>query len=118
MRDHPNIIHVDDPSQAQLRFLYERCSAYVCFSRREGYGWSIADGLLAQKPIISRRIGVLSQLSEVEGLAIYETEDQLSEFLAHGVDVSPQYDLQSFSPTRAVRTLETLVAGGRSTGTL
>ncbi len=60
LRDHPRIIHVEDASPAEMRYLYERCLAYVCFSRSEGFGWSIADALRYSPVIVSRRIGVLS----------------------------------------------------------
>lgn len=60
LRDHPNVVHVPDPSEAELRWLYERCTAYVCFSKTEGFGWSIADGLRHAPVVVSRDIGILT----------------------------------------------------------
>lgn len=57
---HRNIVHVDDPSPSRLRFLYEHCAAYLSFSRREGFGWAIADALQYSRALVSRPIGVLS----------------------------------------------------------
>lgn len=60
LRDHPSVIHIESPAPAELRYLYERCEAYVCFSVTEGFGWSIADGLRHSPVVVSRRIGILS----------------------------------------------------------
>lgn len=60
LADHPRIIHVDDPTPAEMRYLYERCAGYVSLSRSEGFGWSIADALRYSPAVFSRRIGVLT----------------------------------------------------------
>lgn len=60
LRDHPNIIHVNDAHAGQLRYLYENCAAYLSFSLSEGFGWSTADALRYSRAVASRRIGVLS----------------------------------------------------------
>ncbi|MEO7268511.1 MAG: hypothetical protein ABIW49_04810 [Knoellia sp.] len=57
---HPRIIHVVNASPAELRFLYEQCSAYVSFSLTEGFGWSAADALRYSPAVATRRIGVFS----------------------------------------------------------
>ncbi len=57
---HPRIIHVDDPSPAELQFLYENTSAYLSFSKSEGFGWGIADALRYSRAVVSRRVGVLT----------------------------------------------------------
>lgn len=57
---HPNIVHIDDPSPAQMRLLYENANAYLSFSRSEGFGWSAADGLRYTGAVVSRQIGILS----------------------------------------------------------
>lgn len=58
--NHGSIVHVEDASPENLRFLYERCSGYLCLSLTEGFGWSIADALRYSPAIWSRRIGVLT----------------------------------------------------------
>ena len=60
LRDHPRVVHVPDPSEAELRWLYEHCAAYLCFSKTEGFGWSIADGLRHTPVVVSRDIGILT----------------------------------------------------------
>ena len=60
LRDHPRVVHVPDPSEAELRWLYEHCAAYLCFSKTEGFGWSIADGLRYTPVVVSRDIGILT----------------------------------------------------------
>ncbi|MDT0215589.1 hypothetical protein Q9R29_16990 [Rothia sp. ARF10] len=60
LRDHPSVVHVPDPNEAELRWLYERCTAYLCFSKTEGFGWSIADGLRHAPVVVSRDIGILT----------------------------------------------------------
>lgn len=57
---HPRLIHVDDPIPAQLRYLYENCLAYLSFSKTEGFGWSLADGLRYSTAVVTREIGVFS----------------------------------------------------------
>lgn len=57
---HRNIIHVDDPSPSELRYLYETCKAYLSFSVSEGFGWAIADALRYSPAVVSRRVGILS----------------------------------------------------------
>lgn len=58
--DHPGLIHLEDVAPEELRFLYENCLAYLCFSRNESFGWAIVDALQYSQAIVSRRIGVLT----------------------------------------------------------
>lgn len=60
LASHPNIVHVEEPTPAQMRWLYEHCKGYVSLSRTEGFGWSIADALRYSPAVFSRRIGVLT----------------------------------------------------------
>jgi hypothetical protein len=80
IRQIPNVIFLEDPTQAQLRFLYDNCVAYVSFSHDEGFGWAIADALQYGTPIISRRVGVLT----IEGIDLrsVHTYDELDELIA------------------------------------
>lgn len=57
---HPKIVHVEDATPEQLRYLYEHCLAYLSFSRIEGFGWGIADALRYSPAVVARRVGVLS----------------------------------------------------------
>lgn len=57
---HPRIIHVEDATEQELRYLYETCAGYVCFSKYEGFGWTIVDALRYTPAIYSRPVGVLS----------------------------------------------------------
>lgn len=60
LESHPNIVHVEDPTPPQMRWLYEHCLAYVSVSRTEGFGWSIVDALRYSPMVFSRSIGVLT----------------------------------------------------------
>jgi glycosyltransferase involved in cell wall biosynthesis len=46
--------------------LYGACSAYLCCSYTEGFGWSIAEAALMDAPIASRRVGIAQLLSDVD----------------------------------------------------
>jgi len=100
---HENIVYLESVSQSQLSYLYENTLAYVSFSRKEGFGWSIADALLNHKPIISRRVGVLSYYKKPpEGVFIYQNEKELVE-IAKKIDFSelkPRYALEFISVDR------------------
>ncbi len=72
---HPNIVHVEDATPAELRFLYERCVAYVSLSLSEGFGWSIADALHYSPAIVARRIGVLTFPEALASCQCYLSDD-------------------------------------------
>lgn len=57
---HPKVVHVEDPTPAQLRWLYENCLAYLSFSKREGFGWSSADALRYSAAVVTRETGIFS----------------------------------------------------------
>lgn len=60
LANHPRIVHVEDATPQQLRYLYEHCEGYVSVSKTEGFGWSIADALRYSPQLVSREIGVLT----------------------------------------------------------
>ncbi|MHC5010188.1 MAG: hypothetical protein ACYTG6_04455, partial [Planctomycetota bacterium] len=47
---HPRLDLIESPTQAALYRLYGACAGYVCFSDREGLGWSLLDALVLGKP--------------------------------------------------------------------
>jgi hypothetical protein len=75
LRDHPRVIHVVDPGVEELRWLYERCAAYLCFSKTEGFGWSIADGLRYTPVVVSRDVGILTHPSAARLPGIIRVDD-------------------------------------------
>ena len=81
---HPKIIHVDGPSPGQMRWLYERTSAYISFSHSEGFGWSIADALRYSSRVISRHTGVMSfpQIKNLDGVVAYDSPPEVLDHLA------------------------------------
>ena len=89
------IVHA---SQGQIRYLYEKATAYVAFSREEGFGWSIADALLFQKPILARRVGVLTFYGEEPGFYIYNDVDELRRLVRRGQYEMTNYDNTVLSP--------------------
>ncbi len=104
---HPNIVPVHSPTRSELRYLYTHASAYVSYSRNEGFGWSIADALLFHKPVIARNIGVLTYFpSEASGLYCYENTDALIEFLRLPAYEPSQCDMSIFRPACFRRHIE------------
>lgn len=79
----PNVVLVEDAAPAQLRWLYERCLAYVSFSKSEGFGWAIADALHHGCTVVSRRVGVLSFAEFVDdpGVLTYSSSAELLQLL-------------------------------------
>jgi glycosyltransferase involved in cell wall biosynthesis len=104
------IVELMDLSQAQLRFLYERCRAYVCFDHNQGFGWSLADALQYGVPTVSHGRGVMSIPGlDTTGCAIFETNDELVELLQRDDYTRVQRDLGDMSPDRFVERFEALV---------
>jgi hypothetical protein len=107
----PGTIPVHDPSQGALQYLYSRASGYVSFSRREGFGWAVADALLHGLPVLTRKTGCVHFVTGQSGITLYEDEAALevklsgrpADWLA-GEKVT--YDLSSLSPERFVERLQ------------
>jgi hypothetical protein len=116
-REHPadeladdGIVAFEDRSQAELRFLYERCRAYVSFDHNRGFGWSLADALQYGVPTLSRGLGVMS-IPGVDHTAcfVYDSDDELMALL-HGDDFARvQRDLGDLAPARFVERFDALV---------
>jgi hypothetical protein len=108
--DLPGVIVLEDRSQAQLRWLYERCRAFVEFGREMGFAWSVADALQYGAPVISRRAGVLSlpdlDAREVHG---FETVDELAALVGRSDFARVSRDLSDLAPERFVQRFELLV---------
>ena len=93
---HPNLIHVEDPSVHQLRYLYEECYAYLSFSRSEGFGWSIADALRYSRRVVSRPVGVLS-FPAAHQAGVHLLRDGWSDDLAFLEEIEPCMGLRDLS---------------------
>lgn len=116
IHEHPNIIHFHNLEQERMYYLYQKATAYVSFSREEGFGWSIADAVMFDKPIISRRIGVLSSINrEEKGLYLYETKRELHRLLSRKSFEAGAYKKHRFTPARFQTRLMSLedADGGR-----
>ena len=99
IRQHPNIIHMPNLSQERLYYLYEKALAYISFSREESFGWSLADAIMFDKPIISRSVGVISSLDQDQkGLHIYRNAVELKDLLKRDSFENVNYDKSIFSP--------------------
>jgi glycosyltransferase involved in cell wall biosynthesis len=104
------IIELQDLNQAELRFLYERCRAYVCFDHNQGFGWSLADALQYGAPTLSRGRGVMSIPGlDTTGCAIFATNDELVEVLQRDDYTRVHRDLGDMAPERFVERFEALV---------
>jgi glycosyltransferase involved in cell wall biosynthesis len=112
LAEHPNIIHIDDPSTGEMRSLYERCTAYLSFSRSEGFGWAAADGLRYSRAVVSRPIGVFSfPESHQSGVHLVgETWDFDWSLLDAGSTAPPDRDLSWMSPEVFRRHVDLIVA--------
>ncbi|MBW2109294.1 MAG: glycosyltransferase, partial [Deltaproteobacteria bacterium] len=98
IKKHPNIIHMHNLEQEKMYSLYEHCTAYVSFSREESFGWAVADALMYNKPVISRRVGVISSLRpEEKGLYLYKDRDELKALLGRRSFEDGDYDKHPFS---------------------
>lgn len=86
LRRHARIVHVDDPTPGEMRWLYERTAAYISFSRTEGFGWAIADALRYSPRIIARPTGVMSfaAAQQLQGVVIYDNPRNIPELLSVG----------------------------------
>ncbi|MBI3332310.1 glycosyltransferase [Candidatus Peregrinibacteria bacterium] len=102
----PNILHIEHASPGELRHLYEHATAYVCFSRDEGFGWAIADALAAKIPVISRDIGVLTMFENVHGIYRYKSEDQLLKWLHLGLYEKSRCEIKKLDPSLFLERLE------------
>jgi hypothetical protein len=54
---HPRLELVEAPSRERLYGLYRAADAYVCFSRRESFGFAIADAVALERPLAAGRVG-------------------------------------------------------------
>ncbi len=110
----PNVIAIHDPTQAMLNYLYRSASGYVSFSRREGFGWSIADALLNGLPVASRLTGCVHFVAGQRGISLYDDETALEVLLKKDPNdwwggVPDAYDLADLSGDRFVERVETWV---------
>jgi hypothetical protein len=104
------IVALDDGTQEQLRFLYERCRAYVSFDHNEGFGWSLADALQYGVPTLSRGRGVMSLPGlDSTGCEIFASNDELVALLQRDEFTRVQRDLGELAPHRFVERFEALV---------
>ncbi|HEY3672907.1 MAG TPA: hypothetical protein VGN51_18350 [Acidimicrobiia bacterium] len=104
------IIELQDLDQAELRFLYERCRAYLCFDHNQGFGWSLADALQYGAPTLSRGRGVMSIPGlDTTGCAIFATNDELVELLQRDDYTRVHRDVGDMAPERFVERFEALV---------
>ncbi len=110
LEDHPNIIHFHNLAQEKMYYLYQQAAAYVSFSREEGYGWAIADAMLFDKPVISRRVGVLSSFDpDQHGLHLYHSKEELIKLISRDAFGAGAYDKSIFSPKRFENKLMNLI---------
>jgi hypothetical protein len=104
------IVALDGLTQEELRFLYERCRAYVSFDHNRGFGWSLADALQYGVPTLSRGKGVMSLPGlDTRGCATFHTNQELVQLLQRDDFVRVQRELGDLTPQRFVERFEALV---------
>lgn len=111
LRHHRRIVHLDDPSPGQIRWLYERTAAYISFSRSEGFGWAVADALRYSTRVLSRKTGVMSfpEARALPGVSTYDDADELTACLSHErADETPR-DLRWLSTVTFAERIEKLI---------
>jgi len=91
----PNLFPVT-VDRTVLYSLLETCSAYISFSHKEGFGWSIFEAMLMKKPIVSRRIGVLT-LSDSDAFYYHDHHDLIPQIEAAIRQQEAKYDLSVLS---------------------
>ena len=101
---------LEDRTQEELRYLYERCRAYISFDHNQGFGWSLADALQYGVPTLSRGRGVMSLPGlDRTGCVEYDTDDELVSLLQRDDFTRVQRDLGDLEPRRFVERFEALV---------
>jgi hypothetical protein len=104
------IVLREDQTQEELRFLYERCRAYISFDRSPGFGWSLADALQYGAATLSRAKGVMTLPGlDTTGCSIFETNDELAQLLQRDDFTRVERDLGDLTPQRFVQRFEALV---------
>jgi hypothetical protein len=108
--DLTGVVVMKDLTQAQLRFLYERCRAYVSFDNDPGFGWSLADALQYGAPTLSQGRGVMSLRDiDTQQTYQYETLDDLIALLERCDFRHVERRLDSLAPHHFVARFEDLV---------
>lgn len=97
---HPRIVHVEDATPEQLRYLYEHCEGYVSVSKTEGFGWSIADALRYSPRIFGRAIGVLTFAEAEADQRVFTSEDLVFQWDATPSHVGAESEPGWLSPSR------------------
>ena len=81
-----------------MYYLYQNATAYVSFSREESFGYAVADAIMFDKPIIARRVGVLTLLdADEKGLYLYDNALGLRNLIGLKSFDQPSYDKEKFS---------------------
>lgn len=97
IEDIKNIIHLKNISQEELYYLYSKAEAYISFSLSESFGWSLADAIFFDLPIITRNVGIITLFSKQKGIYVYENEDDLVKYLSISGFLKPKYDKKIFN---------------------
>lgn len=96
-------------SRELISALMAACRAYICFSKTEGFGWSILEAFIHGKPVITRNIGVAT--GYFEKVLHYENLDEMVSHLNNdNLPATIQYDLKPFSQEAFVNTLDAMLA--------
>ena len=64
--EHPNLVKINAAPQELIYSLLAACQGYMCFSRGEGYGFSLADAVYFKKPICSGNVGIVKDFPDFE----------------------------------------------------
>jgi len=107
----PGVVRLVDCTQEQLRYLYDRCRAYLSFDHDAGFGWSLADALQYGVPTLSRGDGVMTLPGlDLAGCSRFESNDELVQLMHRHDFTRVTRDLSELAPRRFVERFEAVVA--------
>ncbi len=92
-----NLIQLKNLNQEELYYVYQQASAYVSFAYYESFGWTLAEAYFMDKPIISRKTGIIGYIMGEPGIRVYETEDDLIDIIEKCEFMAPQYEKNKFT---------------------
>ena len=105
----PNVC-ILSAGRSLISLLMTHCRAYICFSASEGFGWSMFEAMMHQKPILSRWIGVATDYKH-DVLHWQSLEDLISIIKSGSIPAAVRYDMSRFSPERYRSALSDILAG-------
>jgi hypothetical protein len=100
--------------RGQIRTLYERASAYICFSRFEGFAHAVLDAYLMDLPVYSGEFGIVTVIRDQPGVHRFADIPELLATFTVASPVAPR--AKRFPTYDLVAQLRALLADHAPTG--